>query len=137
MVPPNYFVPNHPIYLQSQDSFNTVSNMHHRASPSNSTTTNDSHTNILSNPCPNESYMQQNAASSSSLLNFSSLFSENSDNNSIHRPYSSPSHNTTNSSLYHNHLPVPSMLPVQPQMTMYGYNTSNRDNNTDAIDHFH
>lgn len=100
----NYYIPNHPIYLQSQDAFGS---QQQRASPSNSSTTNDSHVNILSNNT-NENYMQTNT--------YSTLCPNNNSNDSLTF--------TSNNYQLPSAPPVPSMIPVQPQMPMYGYSSN-------------
>lgn len=115
----NYFIPNHPIYLQSQDAFGTTQ---HRTSPSNSSTTNDSHANILSSN-NNENYMQNNS--------YSTMCSNNNSNDNS--PYSTTTYNNQLPSAP----PVPSMIPVQPPMSMYGYpSNSNAQTPTSMMNHY-
>lgn len=140
LTPHNYFIPNHPIYLQSQDSFtnnNTTSSSNHntiqqqqqqqhRTSPSNSSTTASINNMIHNdNTSSNENYSMHNSTSAPSLLSFSSMFPNN---NSSHNtlPYTSASSSTTpvSQGLYHlpSAPPVPSMM--QSQMSMYAYNNT-------------
>lgn len=115
----NYFIPNHPIYLQSQDAFGTTQ---HRTSPSNSSTTNDSHANILSSNT-NENYMQTN--------NYNTMCASNNSNDSLAYPTNSYNHQLPSAP------PVPSMIPVQPQMPMYGYSSNNHTQTpTNMMNHY-
>lgn len=123
MVTPNYFVPNHPIYLQSQDSF-----LHRNSSPSNSTATTT--TTVTHDVHENFIQQQSSSSSASSLVHFpSTLYQETIPSYS--------SHLTTATNVYQDPLPSSTMLP--PQMpTMYGYTSSNHSptSGMDGMDHY-
>ncbi|KAI8078958.1 transcription regulator HTH, apses-type DNA-binding domain-containing protein [Gilbertella persicaria] len=137
LAPHNYFIPNHPIYLQSQDSFQQQNNFHqqrhhhrhHPTSESSSTTTSNKtmHDNYMpttpmnNNSCSSLMYPNHHHNNSSSSLDYHT----NSNSNSPYHQHTSP---TSTNSMYTHDLPsapsVPSMIPVQTQMSFYGYTPS-------------
>lgn len=133
LTPHNYFIPNHPIYLQSQDSFTP---QQQRISPSNSSTTtsihlmhNNNSNDMISQTLSNEqNYMPTSAPqSNNNLLHFSTMF-----NNNNNLPYSS-NNNTQQQGMYNTNLPsappVPSSMIPPPQISMYGYGTPTNTSN--------